>query len=311
MAIDASKHNRNLAQILGNDIIDPTDAQSKVKGLLYSTNGVGKTIWFYTVANLITPPDQTILVVDTSGGWVSMRNHPQLMAQKDRFKVFKYRDIDHLDTLLMAMATRKLPGLENVGCVILDEFSKMVRRDVNEISESSGREVPEWPDYNRVQNRIAKIVNEMVKFDVHLFMTAHETFSPANDARGTASGFKPNFPPSVAGTIMEDLHFVGRMTAQNVPQPGGGKGVPTYKRVIQVQPTGGVDAKSRLPHMPIKVDAEVFAKAVIDWSRLGSVDEEALNEIAHEVKEGSEGIVVGDSVDTVDVDSDDQPIWSA
>lgn len=290
-------HKQRLAELTA-DLTMVTEGIPQFKGMIYGPKGVGKTVFAAGLASALT--DKDIIHVDTSEGWVSLRNHPKLAAQ---VKTVRYRGYEYLETLIQAIKHGIAP-FDNVGAMIWDEMSKMVARDtefVYKMREANKAGVPEWPDYHKALQRVKELSHFLYNEnpDVHLIMTSHE--KDKKNQQGATIFTYPSISPSINEELGGDLHLVGRLTAKTKK---GSDGSAIYTRSLQVHPTAMVEAKTRIGGLPISVEPVHFINRAVEWLKVADPVEE-------------EPIVpadIGVDIDLsalADTDADDEPVFQA
>lgn len=276
------------------DMTDIENIETRAKVLIDGPKGVGKTVFVVSFAKAVmaqfSPTDkQELVYVDTSEGYVSLRNHPKLNT---KIRVVRYRNLQYLGTLLMAIKAGA-PPFDHVGALVLDEFSKMAERDLEEYTLKRDPEalIPEWPDYNQSQFRAKMLMKQIYEIpNLHLFMVSHE--KDKKNKQGDTILTMPNFNPQFGEVIMQDLHVIGRMTAKAVKNRAGQA---EYTREIQVHPTGLIEAKTRVGGLPVKVSPGELITRTLDWLSNPEAD------VAEEVKVSDEEVEIDLSVNEDEV----------
>lgn len=248
-----------LFQALEQSVEDIDDVHPNFKGMLYGPSGVGKTVLAVKMAQELTPKDKLILYLDSMEHWVSIQNHPEL---KDRVKRLKYEGLSQIDTIRDAIAD-KYSWFGNVGTVIIDEMDSIQGEDLDVVAQSStetghGPDDVTWPDYNKNTTRVRRVVRKFLKQDLNIIMVAHD--GEGKDRRGVAIQ-RPDFTPKLAKVILEFVHVCGFMTSEAIKS---GDEV-TYKRLLQVHPTGNLVTKCRVGGLPVKVDEKQLINGIKEW----------------------------------------------
>lgn len=257
---------------------DISTKQARFRGCLYGNSGSGKTVLAQRIMQTIVPEGKGILYVDTSEGWVSIRNHPELMR---RTQAIPFTTIE--DIRVIASAIKNKVGIyQYIGGVILDEGSSMAQIDTDRVFEarkisSIGSRnpveslVPEWPDYNAALQRFRQMNAELFDIDgLHVIIVAH--VSDKKDKQGNIVNMFPSFSPKIAAKVKEPLHLVAYCTSEFKPDPSS-DGV-KYEREIQVHPTKMIDAKTRLPIKSLTINSDLLAGIVQDWLASGGIEVE-------------------------------------
>lgn len=254
------------------------DLRTMSKFLLYGVSGVGKTVEAMELAQRTTPPDKRILYVDTGEGWVSLKNHPQLMR---RTKRMTYKGLSQIDTLVEAIKAGAR-DFDDYGTLIFDEFSTSAKQflhivlDANEVKALT--EAPEYKHWGILSRNIEKTLWKLLELkETHnLIFIAHERI--AENKQGIKQQ-APSFMDSIAGSVKENMHVVARMTAEVTNK----EGAPQYVRKLQVHPTRLVVAKSRIGGLDIQVTPTAFNQRLMEWLEDGSlVDEREVVELESE-----------------------------
>ena len=271
------------------------------KGMIYGTFGSGKTIEAVHLAQIITPPDKTILLIDSAEGWVSLENHPALKRRVIRQAI---PNISALEVIGNAIADPK-SAYSNVGCVIIDEASSyssydqlMVARGraQRETGNAKNEDEIKLPDMGISANRFKKFLAPMARNkDCHLILVAHERIDKDNNAVTVTS---PAFLPTLFSHLAGLMHVIGHL--DTIEQDVEGKRV--YSRTIQVMPTRRIVAKSRVKFDSILVEPKEFNRIVKEWLN-GTVAEEPYGKmpiqpepIMEEVTTGQEAIEIAGAI---------------
>jgi hypothetical protein len=273
-----AKSPQQLLEDLKASISGLEDLRTMSKFLLYGVSGVGKTVEAMELAQMTTPEDKRILYIDTGEGWVSLKNHPQLMR---RTKRMTYQGLSQIELLVDAIEA-KVPGFEDYGTIIFDEFSTSAKQflhivlDANDVKMlTEAPEFKHWGILSRnIENTLWKLLR--LKESHNLIFIAHERI--AKNKQGIEQQ-APSFMDSIAASVKENMHVVARMTAEVTNR----EGAPQYVRKLQVHPTKMVVAKSRIGGLDILVPPEVFNKRLAVWLEEGGlVDEKEVVELASE-----------------------------
>ncbi len=234
-----------------------------ITAMIYGPSGAGKTVLAAVIGATLNPPGKFTLFVDTSRGYVSLGNHEKL---RGTFKTVPYTGLDELETLAI-MLEKRHHTMANVGTVVFDEISKMVRNDTDMTAARNHRDgTPEWPDYHESLARTRRVLARiMTRDDINFIMLAHER--EKKNKAGTVVMTYPDFIPSVVKELKEDIHLVARMTAAAKAAEFGKE--PEYLRIIQAMPSVSIDAKSRLPKMTTQMSSQEFVDAISIWLAAG------------------------------------------
>jgi hypothetical protein len=279
----------NLAQrieMLNQTTRDFSTLQPNARVLFYGDSGSGKTVLSVRLAQKITPPDMKIVYVDTSEGWVSLMNHPPEL--RNRVVPVVYDGYTQLETLVEAIAwckknPGKVPQWDNVGCVVIDEFSVAIRNDLNLVTKvraespegvKEGKDpyAPMWPDMRHSTHKASTIERAILGLDLHVIFTCHER----ND-KDKSGAVKTTFSlmRETREYVKEPLHLVGRVKADIVK--GATDAGNLYRRSVQCHPSALVDAKSRIGNLQISEDFTPLIDKISTWLTQGAtpVDERA------------------------------------
>lgn len=266
-------------------MVDPNELVARFKGLFYGPSGVGKTVLAAAVAHVITPPDKKIIYVDTSEGWLVLRNnHPKLFEKISN--VLPFQSLEHLQTLSL-MIKGRAPGFEDVKTIILDEATKMASIDLLRVQNERNpeAEIPEWKDYNTALQRLRRSLDALYSTpDLNVILIGHEK-DKKND-KGVVIRTYPSFNPEAAKEVKESLHLVAFCTADNKVNPANPTGPPLYERMAQVMPTGKIDAKTRIDKFSsVKVSHDEILGNTLDWLQRGGISVTPAPGLATEEKE--------------------------
>lgn len=241
------------------------------KACLYGPKGVGKTVILQALAQRITPADKQILYVDSGGeGWVSLLNHP---GATNRTRLMDYKGISQLNLMCDALEAGA-GSFADIGCVVLDEFSTMAMMDQDTVLVAHVREAlskgktkdedtPEWDEFNANTQRMRRVMYRLLKMSkgtkCHVLIAAHMRSDKEKGADLEVK--RPDFMPKLSKTIGENVHIVGHVTADQETNSDQ----LVYKRLIQVNPSRLVDAKSRVGGFGLKVTPSELTEGVVGW----------------------------------------------
>lgn len=260
-----------------------SDVAPNARLLLYGDSGSGKSVLSMRIAQRITPPGQSIVYVDTSEGWVSLKNHPP--ALRDRTILVEYQGYSQLETLVEGIAWAKQhPGQqdvmkrwENVGCVLIDEFSVAIRNDLNfmtkaraespeGVKEGKDPYAPMWPDMRHSTHKTSTIERALLGLNLHTIFTCHERID--KDKNGVTKTTM-SLMRETREYVKEPLHLVGRVSADIVP--GATDTGNLYRRSVQCHPSKTVDAKSRIGNLQISESFNSLIDKLGNWLATGAV----------------------------------------
>lgn len=266
---------------------DFTTLQPNARILLYGDSGSGKTVLSIRMAQKLTPDGKNIVYVDTSEGWVSLMNHPPQL--RNRVIPVVYQGYSQLETLVDAIVWAnknpgKLPKWDNVGCVVIDEFSVAIRNDLNlvtkiraespeGIKEGKDPYAPMWPDMRHSTHKASTIERAILGLDIHVILTCHER-NDKDKSGATKTTF--SLMRETREYVKEPLHLVGRVKADIVAKATDAGNL--YRRSVQCHPSALVDAKSRIGNLEISEDFNPLIDKISTWLMQGAtpVDERAV-----------------------------------
>lgn len=234
-------------RILANSIYADFNAIPKRELLMfYGDNGSGKSKLTLEVAHDITPPDKKILYVDTSAGYETINNHPELRALvASRLLVLPFVGEDQLNTLAKAIAAKTSP-FDVIGTVVLDESSSMAQQYLDVVVEarcradgSKEKDKADWPDYNIAGNKWRKTVQLFERIQgVSLIEVAHQR----TDTRRKIEFISPAFQPTVGNETRKEKRGIFYCDKRIVKIDG--KDVNAF--VVQTEKDDHVLAKTRI-----------------------------------------------------------------
>jgi len=231
--------------------------------LFYGDTGSGKTVYALAHANQLT--EGRILYVDTGQGYLSVRNHPKLLAElAPKITVLPYKGEN--DLLLMAEAIRARATGFDFKCVVWDEASTMLDQFTDVVTygrslkeEGKDPNQPVLPDFLIAGNKFRQAVDIYSQLDlVHFIMISHYRYEKTKTGLERIS---PAFQPKVGRDLRRPLHTIGYL--ENYWNRKEKK----YTRSIQVHSTDTCTAKTRVggfADTPI-VNPDVFLGATLKW----------------------------------------------
>lgn len=276
MASSNQQMQARLNQIMAAGMIDVTE-RAAIHCMIYGKAGAGKTKLAVEILQKVVPSDNRILMFDTSGSYVSLNNHPELLGRVTPVRFSTFEDIN----VISAAIKQKIDPWDKVGGILLDEVSSMVSSDLIRVHEASkegayGEKTqaeaikegkPAWPEYNREVSRFTDLyINMFANAGVSVIATAHQR--TLKNGQGGIAGFGPDFPPSLENPAFAKMDLVCRMdTTVTNTRPGA---APEYRRIVQVHPTTMVSAKTRIPFSKASVDAEQLPDMLLAWLEAGA-----------------------------------------
>lgn len=229
-------------------------------------SGVGKTVLAMEIAQAITPPNKRIIFIDYHDGYLVM-NNPRHAHLTKRAQRMKYDSFDQLHLLAMAISSSKIHDFDDVGCIVLDEVSSMVDRDLDAVTEveapkeNRNPDVTTWPEYNIEKKRFGKVLDALCKLDVHLVFVSHT--KKDKTPKGTTA-MTPSFQQAITQLYVRPLHISGLLRSDLVSGPDTIE--PVYTRRIQVHPTADIwGFKTRIQDLPVKLSPETLTAALKEF----------------------------------------------
>lgn len=244
-----------------------TEAYAKV--LIYGESGTGKTV-------LGTNFGEKVILVDSSNGWVSLKNHPDVMKNVQRIE---YKGLSQLDALSDAIVEGKL----ECETLVIDEISSIAVMDLDTVLKarsakdaSKDPNVPTQPDFFANTERVRRVVAKLLTLPCNVVLIAH--VREDKDERTGKVMTRPAFTPKTRQTIVQQCHLVGYLTANEIKKDEDDT---EYHRRLQVQPTATITAKTRIGGLPTVIDAPNLNTIFADWKK-GIVVEETSTEVIPE-----------------------------
>lgn len=242
--------------------MDSQSIRTDFLGMLYGPSGTGKTTLAMLLAQKLKG-DGKILYLDSSDGWVSLRNIPALMKDTARFGIESSAELPALANALLG----RQKGYEDFSVVVIDEISSIA----NEVLEAVVREATNTPadqEIPEIEGRhylpmtriMSSIVGQFHKVpNLHVILVAHDR-EKVDHRKVTV--ITPSFSPLLLKELQRRMHVTAYVTAEakNVA------GELTYVREVQSQPTKLVEAKSRIGGMPVKTDFGTWTDIIVGWA---------------------------------------------
>lgn len=227
-----------------------TELSPYIKACIYGPFGTGKTVLSATAG-------KKICYIDSGeNGWVSLKNHPDLMANIAVRVPFK--TLEQLDTLAESFLDGTFPY--EIDCFVIDTISDIQKKDLDQVmaarckkDPSKDPDAPTQPDYNMNTNRLRRTLSKYRDLPVNLVVVGQER----NDKDQTTGVANIRFDVSdkVGKFICQMAHLVGYLDADDTTD--------NPKRFLQVHPTKKLMAKCRIGGLTSKVEnpnlADIFA----------------------------------------------------
>jgi hypothetical protein len=239
------------------------DRRLTFKGLFYGPSGVGKTVEAMEVAQIVTPVDKEILFIDTSDGWVSLKNHPGLSR---RTRLMNYEGLSQYEAIVQALQ-EGAGSFAKVGTIVFDEISTTGKRDLNNVAKATALgefEAMEFKHYNIATRRMERILTEIMKLrETHnLIFVSH--MKERKNKRTEISVREPSVMPAFGETLKEGLHLVAFMQT-DIKHSEKDTGTAKYVWTMQVHPSKMTVAKTRIGGLDIIVSPKQFNERLKTW----------------------------------------------
>lgn len=243
---------------------------------IYGDSGTGKTVAAVRLAQKITPPEKSILFIDSGQGWASIQNHPKLKTRVARVQFTSLAGIRRYCDAIRRKHKGDKVDFGNIGCLILDESSSMGSMDLSQVVRARAKndplkdpDTPTQPDFNTATNRMIQTINDILSTpNIHVIFISHARED--KDDRGLAVT-SPDYTPKLNKWLRGVLHVVTRLIGDEVTNTETNE--TEYVRRFQMQPTVRSIAKTRVGGMPTYVTFEEFASKLQDWLGSGAVEE--------------------------------------
>ncbi len=232
-----------------------SDIHPYFKACVYGDSGFGKTVWAMKLAQRITPADKTIEYIDHLEGWVSLANHKGLTDRTHRQKYTGYAQLEFLALCI----EKNVAPFNQVGTVVLDEFSSMTYNDLDILVKAQKKDTPEWPEYYGGQERARRCLEKLLKLDINVITVAHIREDKLSSGLIVT---RPKFVPGFNEIFRQMMHLVTHLTAEEYTMDDGTQ---DYRRSFQVHPTKRVNAKTRVGHLHPIVDGDYLIEAAVQW----------------------------------------------
>lgn len=253
-------------------VVSPVeDTTPRGRFMFYGGSGVGKTVLSVGLLKRIAPPGKRILTIHTAEGFESLKKHGDLV--KDVIQV-PFTTVSDLSVIAEAIYHNQ-PPFDNIGGVVFDELSTMVRIHIDRHHQARLAKTPElaakddgtpaWPDYHKTLVDIRRMLEHFYEIPgLHVVILAH--VGRVKNRQGEIVRYIPSFPERIADTVKENVNLVGYVTAKDKK-----KGVETYyEREVQVMPTAMYDAKNQISGLDaVRLPVGEVVSTIANWTEAG------------------------------------------
>lgn len=226
-------------------------------GMFYGPMGTGKTTLAVGLAQRLTKTGR-ILYLDSSDGWVSLNNFPDLKIGVTRLRYGSYDDIMGIAQSLQ----KRVKGFEDFDCIVIDEASTIAEGVLDEViidKHGSVTEEAEGKDYRPMGQLVMAALNKLHQTEgLHIILVAHDKERP-DHRKVIITG--PGFSPMLGKSIGKLMHVVGYVSNTIT----GSANAPVYQYLIQCQPTKLIQAKCRIGGMPVSVEVGDAVEIIAGW----------------------------------------------
>ena len=265
------------------------DERPNAKILIYGDSGVGKTVLAASAGN-------KILWIDSTDGWVSLMNHPELRAKCQRMQ---YQGLSQIDALCDAIDANREPFV-SFDTIVVDELSSIAVMDLDKVLESRSKKqadkdpnVPTQPDFFANTERMRRAVTRLIQLPMNIILVSH--VREDRDDRTGKTYIRPSFTPKLRTTIKQMCHIVGHLTIMEVVNKESDS--VDYLRKMQVQPSLTIDAKTRIGNLEPIIENPDLGKIITTWQESGGSEVEIEELLFDEVS------TINTDIPTVDVPS--------
>lgn len=289
-------------------IIPADETTARFKGMFYGPSGAGKTVLAMAVMAALLPEDKKVIYVDTSEGYLVLKNNHPKLFEKIKF-VLPFQSLEHLQTLALAIKGGH-PDFADIGGIVFDEHTKMAKLDLLRTQEARDANalVPEWPDYNVALQRMVRTLDFLFSVPfLHVILVGHE--KDKKNRKGEIIKTYPSYNPEIAKDVKESLHLVGFCTAK-IERSMKNPSQMEYKRVCQVMPTTLIDAKTRVDKFSsYEVSQEEVVIRVEDWISRGGIQIESDGAPIDDDKQLPEVSSINEMEES-GIELDSEPVWA-
>lgn len=285
--------------------LDLGDSDYDLMLMLYGGQGGGKTTTGGAMAQMLTHNGK-IALLDSSDGYVSLRNLPGLTTGVQRIRCKSYSDLYGY----AEARSRGITGFDH-DVVIIDELSSMANDVLDDVvMEKNDNDINaevDWTYYRPAAQRIMTVLNKLHDVEgLHVIVVAHQKATLIRP-KPPVNFVSPNFSPKMADRIGQIMHVVAHCSRI---VEGSEKDV-SYRFLLQCQLSKLVEAKSRVGGMPTYMEPVDFVGMIAEWVSSEQIaSDTAAEEAYHEPDEDMlpEGITAIDLNNTED--DNDEPAFS-
>lgn len=283
--------------------LDHQSVDKDLMACLYAGPGAGKTTTILGLAQRIRGEGR-ILLLDSAEGYVSMEAFPSLM---DGVQIVPNTTSVELPAIADALA-RKAKGFEDFTVVVLDESSSHYQEILEKVTRKRAgvgddETMPEidGPDYGPANSIFTSIIKSFQRIDgLHVLLVAHDR---EKDDKRRGITIAPQFPPLALKELQKLMHVTAYLSAR-IDAAGA------YTRTVQAKPTASIQAKTRIPNMPVACSPTEFIDLVANWVLSDTMAEDVnAPEVNEEVPEGTLPVDGPALEPDDDADQDDAPVF--
>ena len=223
-----------------NRIQTVSERPSYIKCLIYGEPGVGKTTFAATAPN--------VLFVDVEHGTNSLLNSKEF----NNVQVLSIKDWNDIEELYWELKAGALPEIETI---VIDTISELQKLNMDlllrESAARDGRKDPYVPtqlDYKKNTEVVRRIMWAYRELDRHLIVTAH--VKERQDEETSKVALSPDATPKLAGTLGGIVDIQGYLYVEKKEEE--------TKRLLRIQPTDRIKAKTRIGDLPDVIENPTF-----------------------------------------------------
>jgi len=277
MPITSATANKRLQSVLGRMTdMDHQTVRKTLVAQLYGPFGSGKTVLSAALAQELKG-DGNILWIDSSDGWVTLEDFPELQENVTHFRYSEPLDVSILANAIQTKAKAKLNGetvdFSKFTVVVVDEMTSIHNETLARAQrERMGlepdevvEEVPDRKDYNLAANITKRNFSALHRIDnLHIILTGHERTQKVGTREDDPYRYFLDYNPAAATALARDMHVIGYVTASDKRNPK--TKLVEYSRTVQCAPTTYVQAKSRIGSLGLTETFDSFIDKVVTWT---------------------------------------------